>query len=91
MCSNEGGQRNPLDHFQATAHGFARDLGNAWQQTAQRMQHGADSLGRALSHVTQLSGQALQRHAHGMHVQPLLPGVAVRHALHCTFLAIFMI
>ena len=75
--------RNPLTQIQASAHALARDVGNAWHQTAQRVQHGADNIGRTLSHAVQVPGQALIRHAQGMHVQPLLPGCAVRPSMIC--------
>jgi hypothetical protein len=80
MSESDGDRaaRNPLVHIQSAAHALARDVGNAWQQTAQRMQSSADGLGRALTRAAQLPAQALQRHVHGMHVQPLLPGCAVR-------------
>ncbi len=71
---------NPLQHIQAAAGNLTRDVGHAWEQATRNLQHGVEGLGRTLSHVAQLPARAMQRHGIGMHVQPLLPGVAVRLA-----------
>lgn len=61
---------NPLQQMQRSACAF-------WQQAAQQLQQGAEGVGRALSHAAQIPGRSLQRQQ-GVHVQPLLPGIAVR-------------
>ena len=74
---------NPLQQAQAAAQNLGRDFGRAWHAAAQHVQQGFDGFGRALSHVAQLPGAALQQHGGGLHIQPLLPGVAVRLSGRC--------